>query len=161
MIKIGILSDTHISHCTETFKIQTAKAFSDCQIIIHAGDLVDHAILDVFGQKTVYAVHGNMCNTKTQCLLPFDRFIEIEGYALGICHGAGPVATIEQRLWDLFPEADCIIFGHTHKPLCERRGPVLFINPGSFKSSGAYGAPPTYAILDLDENGLQAKIHTL
>jgi hypothetical protein len=161
MVTIGILSDTHISSCTESFNIQITKAFSDCEVIIHAGDLTNFSILEAFAEKTVYAVHGNMCTEATKRLLPFDRLIKIEGYAIGICHGAGPAANIEERLWDLFPEADCIIFGHTHSPLCEKRGGVLFINPGSFRSSGLYGAPPSYAILSIDENGLRAKIHTL
>ncbi len=161
MVTIGILADTHISSCTETFNSLTRVAFSTCDIIIHAGDLTDRSILSAFDGKIIHAVHGNMCNLLTKQELPCEKLISISGFSIGICHGAGPVATIEDRLWDLFPTADCIIFGHTHTPLCEKRGKVLFINPGSFRPSGPYGAPGTYAILVIDGKDMHAKIHTL
>ena len=161
MVTIGILADTHIASCSEIFSTQTRQAFSGCDVIIHAGDLTDQSILSAFEGKKVYAVHGNMCNHVTKLALPFEKKIEISGYSIGLCHGAGPVATIEDRMWNLFPDADCIIFGHTHTPVCEQRGTVLFINPGSFRTTGPYGAPPTYAILVIDDQGMQANIHTL
>ena len=161
MITVGILADTHLSSCTMTFQLQTRKAFSGCDIILHAGDLTDLSILSAFAGKTLHAVQGNMCNITTKQTLPLEKCIEIGGYTIGICHGAGPRDTIEERVWNLFPQADCIIFGHTHAPVCENKGSVLFINPGSFQNSGPYGSPATYAILKLDNNGLQAQIHCL
>ena len=65
---------------------------------------------------------------------------------------------IELQLWGLFPEADCMIYGHTHRPVCHRQGGVLFINPGIFRATGPYGAPGTYAILEAG-NELRAAIH--
>jgi uncharacterized protein len=161
MITIGILADTHISSCTEAFKAQTKRAFSSCDVIIHAGDLTDQSILSAFEGKEIHAVHGNMCNLTTKQSLPYEKLLEISGYSIGICHGAGLTATIEERMWNLFPDADCIIFGHTHTPLCERQGSTLFINPGSFRSTGSYGASATYAILTVDNQGMHAKIYTL
>ena len=161
MIKIGILSDTHIPACTQTFRRQVQIAFADCDIVVHAGDLTDYSILAAFEGKTVHAVHGNTCNVATQQALPHTKIIRVAGFSIGISHGAGPLATIEDRLWGLFPEADCIIFGHTHVPLCTWHGSVLFINPGSFRFSSSSGAPATYAILTLEKSGMKAKLHTL
>jgi predicted phosphodiesterase len=64
----------------------------------------------------------------------------------------------------MFPGVDCIVYGHTHHAVCHRTYGVLFINPGTFQSSGPHGAPGTYAILTIDEQvpqakGLQAAIH--
>jgi putative phosphoesterase len=160
MLTVGILSDTHLTACTPEFLTAVKQAFSDCDTIIHAGDLTDISILAAFGTKTVHAVQGNTCNFMTRQSLPLTKALVLEGHTIGISHGAGPCATIEERVWNLFPEADCIIFGHTHTPLCEKRGGILFINPGSFRSTGPFGAPATYAVLTIDRNGLQADIRS-
>jgi predicted phosphodiesterase len=62
-------------------------------------------------------------------------------------------------MWDLFPTADCIVYGHTHIAINHRFGKTLFINPGSFQPTGRYGAPGSYAILSIDKNGLHATLH--
>lgn len=162
MITIGVLSDTHIVSCEDSFKISVNAAFSSCQAIIHAGDLTDVSILKAFGQKDVYAVCGNMCNELTARALPRERMITLNGYAIGICHGAGgPRHNIEERMFELFPQADCIIYGHTHAPVCHTFGPTLMMNPGSFQSTGRYGSPGTYGLLEIDETGLRGSIHEL
>lgn len=167
MIRVGILSDTHLSNCSDSFRRQVETVFAECPIILHAGDLTDISVLAAFSGKEVHAVHGNMCNKGTQQLLPVSKLITIGGYRIGLCHGAwGPRQTIEERVWAMFPEADCIVYGHIHKAVCHRAGGVLFINPGTFQSSGPHGAPGTYAILQIDETGdgqegLQATIHEL
>jgi uncharacterized protein len=166
MIHVGILSDTHLNNCPDLFRRQVDTVFAGCSIILHAGDLSDISVLEAFNGKEVHAVHGNMCNIGTQQLLPVSKLITIGGYRIGLCHGAGgPRHTIEERVWAIFPEADCIVYGHTHHTACHRVGGVLFINPGTFQSTGPHGASGTYAILRIDEhagnrqNGLQATIH--
>ncbi len=161
MIAVGILSDTHLYQCTTSFRRQVDAAFTDCEIIIHAGDLTSGSIFDAFTGKEVHAVHGNMCDSGVQQTLPHHKLITLEGYKIGICHGAGTRHNIEERVWQLFPDADCIIYGHTHQPVCADKGGVLFINPGSFHTTGPYGAPATYALLHIDKTGLKAQIHSL
>jgi len=161
MITVGILSDTHLTSTTPEFQRAVDRAFAGCSTIIHAGDLTDASILTVFGERPVHAVHGNTCNFATRQSLPQVKILTLEGYTIGINHGAGPCASIEERVWNLFPEADCIVFGHTHIPLCEKRGGILFINPGSFRCTGPFGSPASYAILTVGQNGLQANIRNL
>ena len=161
MFSIGILSDTHLQRPDHHFATLCAQVFAHCDVIMHAGDLTDQSILSVFGEKKVYAVHGNMCNTETWKILPEKRQITIAGYSIGICHGAGQRHNIEERVFDMFPEADCIIYGHTHNPVCHYFGTTLLINPGSFQATGSYGSPGSYAILQIDEKGLQGSLHSL
>lgn len=167
MIHVGILSDTHLNGCTDLFRARTQTAFAGCAIILHAGDLSDISVLDAFSDKKVYAVHGNMCQINSQQLLPQSRLITLGGHLIGLFHGAwGPRHTIEERALALFPQADCIVYGHTHQALCHRVGQVLLINPGTFQGTGKFGAPGTYAILEIDEqtpgpSGLRAAIHEL
>jgi len=158
---IGVLSDTHLQSVNEPFLRQCTAAFAGCDTIIHAGDLIDLAILNAFQGKEVHAVCGNMCNRATRQVLPDKVQIVLAGYSIGICHGTGPGHNIEERVFEQFPEAGCIVFGHTHQALCRKIGHTLLLNPGSFLSTGRYGAAGTYGRITIDENGLNASIHTL
>jgi uncharacterized protein len=161
MTIIGILSDTHLAVVTDQFRRQCTRAFSRCDVIIHAGDVTDSAILSVFSGKEIIAVSGNMCNFDTQQLLPERRLVVIDGYSIAVTHGAGPRHNIIDRVYTLFPEADCIVYGHTHRASCERIGSTLLLNPGSFQNTGNFGAGGTYALLTIDDKGLHPALHSL
>lgn len=161
MITIGILSDTHLSALTDEFTSTALKAFKECDVIIHAGDLTDSSILSVFKGKEVHAVCGNCCNYLTAAALPEKKRIVIGGYTFGICHGAGNKMSIEERMYDLFYPIDCIVFGHTHVPLCKKIGDTLLLNPGSFTGTGKYGASGTYGIIQVQSGRLEARIEQL
>jgi putative phosphoesterase len=132
--------------------------FAGCEVIIHAGDLTDMAVLDAFTGKKIFAVHGNMCSLAAKTHLPTTTTFELAGHVIGLTHGAQLGYDIEADLWDLFPEADCVIYGHTHRPVIHRQGGRLVINPGSFQATGRWGAPGTYAILEADDR-LSATLH--
>ena len=161
MITVGILSDTHLNEVSESFMRQCATTFAGCDTIIHAGDLTDVTILSAFKGKEIHAVCGNMCNNATRQVLPDKKQIILGGYTIAISHGAGPRHNIEERVFEQFPAADCIVFGHTHKAICQTFGRTLLINPGSFMGTGKYGASGTYALLYIDQNGLNASVFTL
>lgn len=161
MKQIGILSDTHIFTTTDDFLRQCAAAFDRCEIVIHAGDLVDVSILAAFRGKEVHAVCGNSCNSATRQSLPKEKSIAIEGFFVGITHGAGPGHNIEDRVYDRFPTADCIIYGHTHVASLHKIGNTLLVNPGSFLGTGRFGCNGTYAILQIFDGEIHPSIHTL
>ena len=150
--RIGILSDTHFSHPSELFIAHIANCFADVSMIFHAGDLTSAAVLDAFQDKEIVAVHGNMCDASSRSKFPAVRHLEINGFKLVLTHGHGcGYQNVEDRLFTEFAAADCIIYGHTHSPVCHKTGGILFINPGSFKMTGRFGSPGTYAILDIDK----------
>ncbi len=161
MITVGILSDSHLNQTTELYKKHCQQAFSNCSTIIHAGDLTDLSVLTPFADKEVYAVSGNMCSWQAQQQLPKEHIIQLEGVTIGVSHGAGERMNIEDRVFAMFPHADCIIYGHTHLPVCHKYGPVLMINPGSFQATSRYGGPGSYAILTIDGTKISGKIHHL
>lgn len=152
-IKIGILSDTHLARPNDDFMRRVAVCFADCSLILHAGDLTDISILQAFQGKEVHAVHGNMCNASTSSILPRKKEIRVGPFNIGLIHRAGAAYNFEKFLHEEFPEADCIVYGHTHRAVCKRigSGSVLLINPGSFLASGPHGSPGTYAILEAGE----------
>lgn len=157
-ITAGILSDTHIHRPDERFIELVEQCFAGCDVIIHAGDLTGPGVLEAFAGRPVYAVHGNMCDAGAMLSLPRERTFALGRFTVGLTHGARLGRDIESGLWSLFPGVDCMVYGHTHRPACHRLGGVLVINPGSFRSTGPYGAPGTYAILEAGRE-LAAAIH--
>jgi putative phosphoesterase len=161
MIKAGILSDTHLTRISSDFLTAVRRCFADCEVIIHAGDIVDVFTLDVFRSKTVHAVHGNCCNLSTQSALPEQLVFELGNFKIGLTHGnqfGRHGMDIEPGLIKHFPEADCLIYGHTHNAVCHYTSGKLIINPGSFQLNGRYGQPCTYAILEAGQE-LNGKIY--
>ncbi len=156
-IRAGVLSDTHLVQAESRFRLLVDRCFHDCDLIIHAGDLTELPVLDAFAGKTVYAVHGNMCHAAVVASYPEKLCFNLGEFIVGLAHGARMGADIESGLWRLFPEADCLIYGHTHRPVCHRCGGVLFLNPGSFRGTGPHGAPGTYAVLEAGDE-LSARI---
>ena len=129
-MKIGVLSDTHI-HLAEEIPQGIVRALSNVDLIVHAGDFVDVAVLE--GLKRlgeVKAVHGNIDSMKLRSLLPEKEHLVAGGKKIGIIHGWGGPEGIEQKIRTRFEDVDIIIYGHSHRARIERIGDVLFFNPG-------------------------------
>jgi len=153
MITIGVLSDTHLLEPDKRFRQTAQRCFADADMILHAGDLTSLTVLEVFAGKPVHAVHGNMCGPKTRESLDASKVIEVEDFRLVLVHGYGYAPNIEDKLFDAFAPIDCIVYGHTHKPICHRYGPTLMVNPGSFTITGTYG------IIKVNVGSMEGKIH--
>ena len=155
MTTIGVLSDTHLIEPDKWYREKVGQCFADADMILHAGDLTSLSVLEAFAGKTVHAVHGNMCGPKAINSLPASKIIEVGGFRLALVHGAGYLRNIEDRLFDVFAPIDCIVYGHTHRPVCHRYGPTLMLNPGSFTATSTYG------IIKVDQSGMEGSIHTI
>ncbi len=126
-IKIGVVSDTHLVKDDGSFQKLTEKFFKDCDLIVHCGDIVNEEIfLPV--KKEIIAVRGNM---DISSALPIKREITILEKKIGIIHGYGAPTGIRDRIKKEFQEVDCILYGHTHYPYCNKEDDILFLNPGS------------------------------
>ena len=158
-VTIGILSDTHLSRPTDAYLALVKVCFADASIILHAGDLTDGSVLEAFKDKKVFAVHGNMCRGSSAAGLPRSRIVEVGGFKIGLIHRTGFSYSFEDMLLNEFDgDVDCIVYGHTHKPVCHRIGGVLYINPGSFLPPGRSPTGGTYALLTAGEE-LHGRIH--
>lgn len=152
-VTIGILSDTHLSGLTENFKSLAEVCFAESQIILHAGDLTSTEILAAFSDKIVHAVHGNMCLHSARTSLPRKKIITVGRFAIGLIHRTGFTYQFEDLLLNEFDQpVDCIVYGHTHLPVCHSYGGVLYLNPGSFMATSRHGQPGTYGLLTVGEN---------
>lgn len=130
-VRIGVLSDTHVYGFNRDLKHIIDEHFSDVDLIFHAGDLVDLSVLELFGEKDVKAVCGNMDGPQVREQLPEQRMMDIGGFRVALIHGWGSPAGMERRLADRLGKVDCIVFGHTHYPVNRRIDGIYFFNPGS------------------------------
>ena len=150
-IKIGVLSDTHLRHVTREFRDVYDRYLSNKDVILHAGDVVSIEIIDFLCKKRFHGVHGNMDSFEVKERLPGKKIIELGDFRLGLMHGNGPSAGLEDRVWTEFRGVDVIVYGHSHQTANHTREGVLLFNPGTatgFSSSGVY----TLGILELDDN---------
>ncbi len=136
-MKIGVLSDTHV-HLFEEIPAQIIRAFSNVDLIVHAGDFVGSQVLEGLKRLAeVKAVRGNVDSMKLKDLLPEKELFVTAGRKVGIIHGSGGPEGIEKRVRAHFDDVDIIIYGHSHVARMERVGGVLFFNPGpGYRSFG-------------------------
>lgn len=112
---------------------QCKQRLAAAELILHAGDLSTVAVLDELAAlgPPVLAVAGNVDEPALQARLPQQREIELAGVRIAMIHDAGPAKGRLEALSARFPDADAVIFGHSHIPLSESRGGLQIFNPGS------------------------------
>ena len=130
-MKIGVISDTHLAGYDERLKRILHEHFNDVELILHAGDLVDMRVLDIFEGKDIKAVCGNMDPSSVRELLPDRLIFTLNNYRIGLIHGWGMPFGIENKLLKEIGNVDCLVYGHTHRATNVFRDGVLFFNPGS------------------------------
>lgn len=156
MIKIGILSDTHLDRATDSFKSKIKTIFSDVETIIHAGDMTGTGVYDYLCNWDLKAVRGNMDCHELQAILPYKRIEEIDGKKIGIMHGKGPPYFVETFVLNEFHGVDAIIFGHSHAPLHTKKDNIVMFNPGSFRKP--YTPPGTAGIMEISNNEIMFRL---
>ncbi len=150
MMKIGVLSDTHLIEPHPEFKKMIGSHFKDVEKILHVGDFVDRSVAEYLsGQKELIAVCGNMDPPDIRKAFPQKRVIELGGFRIGLIHGGGAPFGIESRVREEFDEVDVIVYGHTHTPANHQVKNIYFFNPGSPTRSFIHQA--TLGILHLGE----------
>lgn len=132
-MKIGVISDTHLSAVANTFPQQLIKELKKVDLIIHAGDHCEERYLNKLKSiNELRTVAGNSDSYNLKQKLKEKLTFEIAGKKISIIHGHQfRGRNILQGLNYTFVDSDIIIFGHTHRPFNERLSDKLFFNPGS------------------------------
>ena len=146
--RVGLISDTH-----GLVRPEALAALRGSDHIVHAGDIVDPAILATLAQiAPVTAVRGNNDRGPWADALRETERITLGAVTLFVLH--------DLKQLDLDPHAagiDVVIAGHTHKPLVEGRDGVLFVNPGS-AGPRRFTLPVTVGTLVIEGRGVRAEI---
>jgi putative phosphoesterase len=112
------------------------NALEDVDLIIHAGDFAERAVLEGLREiAEVTAVYGNLDSGELKRMLPDKRTIDVAGRQIGLFHGSGGPWGIAERVRPLFGDIDIIIFGHSHLSFNEYIRGTLMFNPGRARDS--------------------------
>ena len=122
---VGLVSDTHGLIRREIF-----TALAGVDLILHAGDVGGQDVLDELSViAPVQAVYGNT-DAPGDPNLRSHLWVDLEGLSIHVSHGHELGSPTPEKLLARYT-ADIIVYGHTHKPLVERAGPRLVVNPGA------------------------------
>lgn len=128
-----MLADTHVrADRRRDLPAEVWDAADRAHLILHAGDVMAGSLLDDLAARApLRAVLGNN-DGGLEGRLPMVDEVEVSGVRIALVHDSGPSKGRAPRMRRRFPEADVVVFGHSHQPLDEEGldGQRLF-NPGS------------------------------
>ena len=131
--RLLLISDTHIPGRARVLPDGVRSAAVDADLIVHAGDWVSASVLDelqTLGE--VLGVFGNNDGADLRERLPEVARREIEGVRFGVVHETGDAKRRHARMDAEFPDADVVVFGHSHIPWDSVTPAGLrLLNPGS------------------------------
>lgn len=148
-MKAVIMSDSH-KNFQSIIDIMAREA--DADLIVHAGD-VQKDVEDIEDAYPEYKLEYVVGNNDIYVQTPYNRVFTFGGKTVFLTHGheysvKRSLTRLKQKAREM--GADICIFGHTHQSLKEEQDGILFINPGSTRS--------TYAVLQIENGEVNAEI---
>jgi uncharacterized protein len=131
VMELVVLADTHLRGGLE-LPVPVLDAIEQADAVLHCGDVTSFAALsELQAGAPTFAVLGNNDTTLAD-VLPEHLAIEIEGVRIALVHNSGDRRGRAARLKRRFPDADVVVFGHSHVPVAEHGiDSQLLFNPGS------------------------------
>ena len=133
-MRIAVVSDTHLPRGRRELPERCMAELRAADLILHAGDIATVGVLEELEAvgPPVRAVLGNVDEEALAVSgVPDELLVEAEGAVIAMVHDAGPATGRLERLRLRFPDADAVVFGHSHIPLHETAGGFQIFNPGS------------------------------
>ncbi|HEY8643393.1 MAG TPA: metallophosphoesterase family protein [Candidatus Dormibacteraeota bacterium] len=202
-MRVGVVADTHYAEFLDELPAAVFERLAGCELILHAGDVGGPEALEQLRRLApVQAVRGDHDPDLQD--LPRERVLEIEGRRVALIHGNRtrlieepvtllgtlslglfwPQVGLHGWLRRRFPEADAIVYGHTHTPIVDRAGQQLVFNPGAVYQTDRAAAlrrlrrgpgwfewswlqvirhrrrvpAPSVGVLEIDEHGVRAEV---
>ena len=145
-MRLGVISDTHDLLRPEVFEV-----FEGVDHILHGGDVGGEDILTALeALAPVTAVYGNTDSFAMRSRLPQVARVRLDGFDIVVTHGDQLGSPTPEKLHDAFPEAEIIVYGHTHKPVLTLVDVVVTVmNPGG-AGTPRFGLRPSVGILELE-----------
>lgn len=150
-MKILIVSDTH-KHNENLEKL--LKRLGRIDLLIHLGDAEgSEDYIEAIAGCPVEIIAGN---NDFFSRLDREKELKIGRYRILITHGHyyyASLGTEHLKTEAISRQFDIVMFGHTHRPLLETQDNITLLNPGSISFPRQEGRKPTYAIMEIDEEG--------
>lgn len=133
-VSLVLTADTHLPKRARDLPRALWTAIEAADVVVHAGDWVDVPLLDELEARSrrLLGVYGNNDHGPLRERLPEIARTEIEGLRFAVVHETGNATGREQRCAARFPDADVLVFGHSHIPW-DTTAPtgLRLLNPGS------------------------------
>lgn len=132
--RLLLIADTHLPRRAKDLPGEVWRAVDAADLVLHAGDWVDVALLDALEARAerLVGVAGNNDHGVMRQRLPEFADVEVEGVRIGVVHETGQATGRELRCETAYPDLDVLVFGHSHIPwdTTSPRG-LRLLNPGS------------------------------
>lgn len=129
-MNVVVLSDTHAPRRWKSCPPAVAGHLRGADLILHAGDICVAGVLDeLAAYAPVRAVKGN--NDGPDVMAPETLELDLGGLRVAMIHDSGTAQGRLARMRRRFPEADLVVFGHSHIPLDDGDDGFRIFNPGS------------------------------
>jgi putative phosphoesterase len=132
-MRVIVLSDTHAPRRWRSCPPRVAEQLRGADLILHAGDVCIAPVLAELAQYApVTAVLGNNDGPDVADWGAAETAaLTLDGLRVAMLHDSGPAGGRLTRMRRRFPEADLVVFGHSHIPLDESGYGLRIFNPGS------------------------------
>jgi putative phosphoesterase len=157
-LKIVLTADTHVPKRARDLPEPLWHAIEAADVVVHAGDWVDVALLDRMESRAarLIGVYGNNDGPPLRARLPEVARAELAGLRLAVVHETGPATGRERHCAARFPDADVLVFGHSHIPWDSvAPGGLRLLNPGS-PTDRRRQPVATYLTAEIDDGELLA-----
>jgi uncharacterized protein len=128
------MSDTHVPKRARDLPPELWAEVDAADVVFHAGDWVDVPLLDALEQrsKRLVPVYGNNDGRALRARMPEIARVQLDGVRFAVIHETGDAKGREARCAAQFPDADVLVFGHSHIPWdTTAPGGLRLLNPGS------------------------------
>lgn len=160
-LTLGVIADTHLHMGdVDRLPIEILDLYRrfEVDLIVHAGDIVDRAILDRLETVApVLAVHGNNEPIELWRELPERILLALGRWTIGIVHGHGGPTARKTATTAFSDPVDFVIYGHSHVPMIEEVGGVVYFNPGS-PIDRRWAPHFGIGIVQVDERGIRPEL---
>ncbi len=132
-MRVVVLSDTHAPRRWKCCPPAVAARLRTADLVLHAGDVCTASVLDELAQYApVTAVAGNNDGPDVTAWGAAETAeLAVEGLRIAMIHDSGQAHGRLARMRAKFPEADLVVFGHSHIPMDLAVGGFRIFNPGS------------------------------
>jgi putative phosphoesterase len=133
-VRLLLMSDTHVPGRRRRIPEPLWREVDAADVVVHAGDWVGVELLDELEARArrLIGVVGNNDGAELRARLPEVATAELDAVRLAVVHETGPAAGRERRCAARFPDADVLVFGHSHIPWDSTADTGLrLLNPGS------------------------------
>jgi putative phosphoesterase len=142
-MRLLLISDTHVPEHVRDLPGEVWEQVDAADVVFHAGDWISLDLVDRLAARATRLVGcwGNNDGADVRAVLPEIARVTLDGLRFVLVHETGAARGRERRMAAAHPDADVLVFGHSHIPwdtTFDRQvaepataRPLRLLNPGS------------------------------